>query len=141
MKCSKCKTEKDLPSFRKSKKTKSGYNSLCKECESKTQKEWYTNNKERVLDRVKISNKKIREKIREYIKEYLSSNPCVNCGENDIVVLEFDHLRDKHKNITQLLRNTSIRLVKEEIEKCQVLCANCHRRKTAKEQCWYKLEK
>jgi 5-methylcytosine-specific restriction endonuclease McrA len=63
---------------------------------------------------------------------YLASHPCVVCGEPDIVVLEFDHLHDKTANISDLIhQNVPLKRLIEEIEKCQVLCANCHRKKTA----------
>ena len=69
-------------------------------------------------------------------------NPCVICGEADITVLEFDHCKgDKRGNIAELIGNgNSWQVVEEEIEKCQVLCANCHRRKTAIDQQWFVLE-
>lgn len=77
----------------------------------------------------------------EYIREYLLNNPCVDCGEKDIVVLEFDHqdrtLKTAH--VSSLVRaRSSLELVKSEIEKCQVRCANCHRRITAKQFNWAK---
>jgi 5-methylcytosine-specific restriction endonuclease McrA len=77
---------------------------------------------------------------RRFIKNYLVKHPCVHCGETDPVVLEFDHLRDKKMAVSRLLRRYSPKMVKEEIAKCQVLCANCHRRKTAADQKWFKSE-
>ena len=59
-------------------------------------------------------------------------NPCVDCGEGDPVVLEFDHLRDKRFSIGQELVRRSWRSILAEIEKCEVVCANCHRRRTAR---------
>ena len=61
---------------------------------------------------------------------YLLEHPCVDCGETDPVVLDFDHLRDKTKNVSALLKSTWTRILRE-IEKCDVVCANCHRRRTA----------
>ena len=68
--------------------------------------------------------------------EYLLSHPCVDCGEKDPVVLEFDHVRGvKEWNVSLLVRsNSSWKRVLEEIEKCEVVCANCHKRRTA-ERC------
>lgn len=64
--------------------------------------------------------------------EYLQQRCCVDCGETDIIVLEFDHLRDKKANVaTLMLRSVEWALIIEEIEKCEVVCANCHRRRTA----------
>ena|SRR5690242_6504325 len=70
----------------------------------------------------------------EFMIEYLSSHPCVNCGESDIVVLEFDHLRDKIADVSVLARGGySLEALKREIDKCEVVCANCHSRRTARQ--------
>ena len=69
-----------------------------------------------------------------FVFHYLSSRPCVDCGETDPVVLDFDHVRGvKRKNISRMLSSThSLAAISAEIEKCDVRCANCHRRVTAK---------
>lgn len=69
----------------------------------------------------------------------LLAHPCVDCGETDPVVLEFDHRSDKSDNIGSMLRHgTSTETMEREIAKCDVRCANCHRRKTAKQFGWWK---
>lgn len=58
-------------------------------------------------------------------------------GEKDILVLDFDHIKqeDKKYNISVLIhKGISLDTIKKEMEICQVLCANCHRRKTSKER-------
>ena len=67
-----------------------------------------------------------------YLLEYFTTHPCADCGETDPIVLEFDHLRDKVFTIGAQLSRRSWRTILEEIEKCKVVCANCHRRRTAK---------
>jgi hypothetical protein len=67
-----------------------------------------------------------------YLIDYFRSHPCVDCGERDPVVLEFDHLAEKLFDIGQALPYRSWQSILEEIEKCDVVCANCHRRRTAK---------
>jgi hypothetical protein len=63
--------------------------------------------------------------------EYLLAHPCVDCGETDLLVLEFDHLRDKKYNIGEMVnRDFTWGSILREIEKCEVVCANCHRRRT-----------
>jgi len=73
-----------------------------------------------------------REKVRAWVNEYLASHPCTDCGEADIIVLEFDHVRgNKDRDIAQMISDRlSLTRVILEIEKCEVRCANCHRRKT-----------
>src|SRR5206468_1660930 len=63
---------------------------------------------------------------------YLRQHPCVDCGEEDVEVLEFDHLADKEFSIARGFRDRTWEAVLREIAKCQVVCANCHRRRTAR---------
>lgn len=81
-----------------------------------------------------------RNRMRAYIWEYLSSHACIDCGESDPIVLEFDH-RDQATKVAEISNLISKavgmgRLVAE-IEKCDVRCANCHRRRTARQLGWY----
>ena len=62
-----------------------------------------------------------------YILDYLESHPCEHCGNNNPIVLEFHHLKDKRYNVSEMPYSYSMGSIKKEIEKCQVLCANCHR--------------
>ena len=79
------------------------------------------------------AQKRHRIKVRESLLEFLSQKECLDCGENDPIVLDFDH-RDrptKFKAIHQMLSGHYSRAsVLKEIDKCDVRCANCHRRKT-----------
>lgn len=138
--CTRCKEDLSPDNFKEDKKSKSGLSCYCKTCQEDYSREYYLKNRQKIIERTKNSNKRIRKKIRQYIIDYLRSHPCTDCGEDDIVVLEFDHQQDKRYNITELLRNTSFQKLKKEIDKCEVRCANCHRRKTAKDFKWYKLE-
>ena len=67
-----------------------------------------------------------------YLVAFLREHPCVDCGEDDPVVLEFDHLRDKKFSISAGIQGRRWQDVLDEIAKCEVVCANCHRRRTAK---------
>jgi hypothetical protein len=67
----------------------------------------------------------------DYIVDFLSRRSCADCGEFDPRVLEFDHLRDKKFDITRGLRQRPWAALLDEIAKCDVVCANCHRRRTA----------
>jgi len=67
-----------------------------------------------------------------FLMAYFHDHPCVDCGETDPIVLEFDHLRDKKFGIAAGIRSRNWNDVLDEIAKCEVVCANCHRRRTAK---------
>ena len=76
---------------------------------------------------------RMRSIVREWLLAFLLENPCVDCGEADPIVLEFDHRPgvDKAFNLgVAVQRNYSLARVKAEVAKCDVRCANCHRRVT-----------
>ena len=86
---------------------------------------------------------KRRERNREFVIEYLQSHPCITCGESDILVLDFDHREQstKDRTINHAIKDFGLDRLKKEIAKCDILCANCHRRRTAKQLGSYKLRK
>jgi hypothetical protein len=80
-----------------------------------------------------------REKGKEYVFRHYATHPCVDCGEKNPCVLQLDHLTDKYKDVSKMVAGrTTVKTLKKEIAKCVVRCANCHARKTAKDQNWYK---
>ncbi len=134
-KCQRCKLHKPINQFCNDKTTKDKKSSRCSICRKEVCKIQYDKNREKRIKETIDYNK--NKKIKLY--EYLLENPCVVCGENDPIVLEFDHIdpKTKTKNISWAITKWSWKRVLKEIEKCQVLCANCHKRKTAKQQKWY----
>jgi len=84
----------------------------------------------------KMGEKKTKTWVKEFIKRYKTLRGCKVCGIKDSRVLEFDHRDRKEKlfNISQFTQwSTKIDIVKTEIRKCDVLCANHHRIKTLEE--------
>ena len=119
-KCSKCGKTKALSSFQMAYRTERNRWSregVCKPCVSIRGKEKHKNSN---LD------------IRKYVFDYLKTHPCVDCGETNVLALEFDHLHSKKFDIgTALGRSTKLaNRVKSEITKCVVRCSTCHRIKT-----------
>lgn len=81
----------------------------------------------------RLNKIKRRDKAREVIRQYKLNNPCVDCGEDDPVVLEFDHINPQEKKFViadAVGQGRGVKSILEEISKCEVRCANCHRRKT-----------
>lgn len=71
-----------------------------------------------------------RIKKRRWFIEFIKNSFCVDCEENDKRCLEFHHLKDKLYNISYLITSGhSLEFLKKEIDKCIIVCANCHRRK------------
>jgi hypothetical protein len=135
-KCVKCTFDKDEEEF----VLKQGgtLNSWCKECVRKKAKEKYDNNREQYIERAKQKNLKFRK----YLYDYLQKHPCVDCGESDPIVLQFDHrIREEKEYVISNMRMKSFEIIDKEISKCDVRCANCHVRKTAKQMNYYLFDK
>lgn len=91
-------------------------------------KTWYLRNKDKQYKLVKARSAKQKQINREFVDNYLKNNPCVDCGYSDIRALEFDHVRgNKIKEISTMICCYSLTKIIEEIKKCDVRCANCHR--------------
>ena len=109
-------------------------------CSSKCRSQgWFKDHPgQRKGDRDRRQRKRRYEKNRKLVYEYLLEHPCYDCGEKDPIVLEFDHVRDTKKSqVAKLIGGSTTGLFKE-ISKCEVRCANCHRRRHAKERGHYK---
>ena len=114
----------------------------CKNCSRIYVKQHYMNNRSYYLNKAKIRNKKIKDCVHKMIGNYLLVHPCVDCGESDLLVLEFDHI-DRSTKLGEVAhivkRKLSANKIMEEISKCEVRCANCHRRKTEIESLSWKI--
>lgn len=106
-----------------------------KETQAQYARDHYHRNKDKIKARAKENTLKTRRVVREYILQYLLENPCIDCGNSNPIVLEFDHRGDKLFAIGMAINmGYSLKKVKTEIEKCDVRCANCHRIKTYNER-------
>ncbi len=125
--CNKCGNKKSLSEFNKCKSKKDGHQNYCAECNKLNLKEHYQDNKEY------YSDKKDKQKltIKDYINEIKEVSKCSRCPEDDIACLDFHHEGNdiKEFNLADAITNGySIDKIKKEIEKCIVLCSNCHRK-------------
>lgn len=143
--CTKCTTNKPFDQFRirfthKDINSIGRYSSWCKQCYSEYEKETWKSQKPRRGKIKQESRKIIWDRNRQFIFEYLSCHPCVDCSEPDPIVLEFDHVdrNKKEYEISRMIKSYSVESIQQEISKCVVRCANCHRRKTAHEFNWHK---
>lgn len=72
-----------------------------------------------------------REELRQFIKDYLSNKKCARCPENHIACLDFHHKDPSTKDFKiaeAATKRYSKTKILREIEKCEILCANCHRK-------------
>lgn len=138
--CSVCKKKRFTKFFNKNSWKKDGLQTSCKDCNKARSALYYKKNGKKHRKATAAIKKEKIDRNKKYVLEYLLSHPCVDCGENDPIVLEFDHVRGKKiQTICFMVQNQfSIAKIEKEIGKCQVRCALCHRRKTAKQMNWTK---
>lgn len=126
--CAVCKQFKSLEKFPllggTTKTGKKKRRCKCRTC-------WYPTSAAKKWNTTKGKKFKVRKskRNRAFLIEYLTTHPCVDCGNSDIRVLEFDHVGIKTDAISELL-DKSLDRIKNEIKQCEVRCANCHRIKT-----------
>ena len=128
--CCRCKLPKE--EFVKRDNVERGH---CLDCQRKAQLASHNKHKKRYEERNALRRRKRYLLNTLSIIEFLNNHPCINCGETDLIVLDFDHVRgNKKHNISQMIMHYSLENLHIEIAKCEVRCANCHRRKTSNER-------
>ncbi len=135
-KCSKCGLNKALREFYKRKTgLRTGeYYEKCRECYRVRGRNYYHQNRDRQLGLAKKRKLKYIEERKGFLSE-IKNKACFDCGEKyPSWVMDFDHRDGKMKiaSVSKLAFRTisSFEKLKEEIEKCDLVCANCHRQRT-----------
>ena len=129
--CTRCGFAKPLHAFPPVRRGEPKLQSWCRACFAENNARYYQENRETQKARLLRNSAERQNENEATMIAYLIEHPCVDCRETDITALEFDHLRDKTKNVSALMRGTnSWSRIEVEIAKCVVRCANCHRRET-----------
>lgn len=132
--CGRCQLVKPVSEFHRRARSRDGLQGRCRSCNTEVAKQFHADNVGHCRARIGAWVRKVDLENQQRALEHLLTHPCVDCGEADPVVLDFDHQRDKIIGIAELLRrHVRWEIVAAEIAKCEVRCANCHRRRTAKE--------
>lgn len=126
--CSKCKKEKPITEFNtRKRKTKISLQSNCISCNKEYAKQHYNDNKVLYIKRKEITKKALKD----WFVDYKSTLKCEICGYNKCIeALDFHHINVDEKDfaisvmINSQMNKTNII---NEINKCMILCANCHR--------------
>jgi hypothetical protein len=137
--CPKC--DLDLPSVKFDRSPSGRWSSYCKACLSLYCHHHYTAHAELHNARRSAARRRYRVRNRAFILDYLGTHPCVDCGEADPRLLEFDHVDLKNKNAevsTLSAEGRGLARIQREIALCVVRCAHCHRRRTARQFGWVK---
>ena len=132
--CGRCLSLKPAAEFAWRRRARHQRHNMCRPCHSAYHREHYLANKQRYVDQARASKQRLRLERTRFLFEYFAAHPCTDCGEPDPMVLEFDHLDAGTKAFTigQSIPYRNWPSILEEIEKCEVVCANCHRRRTAR---------
>jgi hypothetical protein len=136
--CPKCEQTLPMNKFHRANRRTASY---CKACMSLYCHKHYMKNADEHNARRREAGKKYRIRNRNYLVDHLRTHPCIDCGETDPVVLEFDHIeRENKKYSLSYLSRTGCPLeqLKLEMSKCVVRCVHCHRRRTARQFGWAK---
>src|SRR5438874_1769710 len=140
--CRRCGQDLDLSEFNWKNRAKGTSQSYCKDCSRQYVRDHYLRNKRYYVGKAHTRNVSERTNIRHRLLEFLRAHPCVDCKEQDPVVLQFDHSDPSLKSAEVAVlfrRGVCWRRIKAEIDKCLVRCANCHQRRTARQFGWYRL--
>lgn len=135
--CTRCSQEKDIQEFTFRNKQRGKRDTRCNVCTREIARDYYARHQEAFRARSARRNRHARQTVEIQLLAYLKDKQCVDCGERDPVVFEFDHVTGtKHFAISQIIGSwqPNWQRVIEEIAKCEIRCVNCHRRKTARER-------
>ncbi|WP_292682611.1 hypothetical protein [Microbacterium sp. SCN 69-37] len=127
--CGTCRETKPLTDFNRKRRRPDGLQETCRECNRASSRRYYAEHREQHVRVVVARTARRRVEAKEHLLAYLRSHPCVDCGIGDIRVLDFDHRpqSSKRKDVMQLVKEGfSIRIIQDEVDKCDVRCRNCH---------------
>ncbi|MDP1793764.1 MAG: hypothetical protein Q8K63_06460 [Acidimicrobiales bacterium] len=125
-----CDPSKPFEDFAWRRKADNERDSYCRPCRAIYKQHHYAMNKARYKANAAEYVWKTALLRAAWLFDYFKDHPCSDCGETDPLVLEFDHLRDKHFDIARGIRNKNWDVFIAELAKCEVVCANCHRIRT-----------
>lgn len=144
--CTRCGMEKEPSNFFVKDKKTGRLHTQCKQCYKDNRATFYAEHYAKYADlyrsRARARRALIRSELHDAMASYLRDKACTVCGENDIRVLDFDHINPSEKSIGVARAMTNGYKWKDivaEINKCQILCANCHRKRTAENRGWYRI--
>ena len=129
--CGSCGHRKSALEFAWRRKARGQRDNYCRPCRAAYKRRHYAANRERYIANALGRKRAVVEERASQLVAFFNDRPCVDCGESDPLVLEFDHLREKRFNIAKGIGDRAWQSVLDEIGKCEVVCANCHRRGTA----------
>jgi hypothetical protein len=131
--CRRCGLELPLTAFNR---YRDGHQYWCRKCF----RSYFRERGDLHRRQARQSVRRRQARLRQILLDHLRERPCVDCGETDLRVLELDHVLPRDEYVSQLLQNgVKPSVFTSELMRCQVVCANCHRRRTARRSGWKRL--
>lgn len=126
--CCKCKLRKDSLEFHKDNTKWDGLRSYCKACSRDYGANHYKINK----DKYRAASKRSNNKRMRWIRSIKEKTPCSDCGcYYPFWIMQFDHVRGEKKfQMSDIWAWIGKKGILEEMEKCELVCANCHAHRT-----------
>jgi hypothetical protein len=125
--CRGCGEDKSVEDFNRNKAKTDGLQTQCRDCMHDLNKSHYHKSPERRA-KLRMNGKLLRVKNAKFLARYKRFYGCRLCREREPVVLDLHHIDPavKDTEVSKLLHSSD--RMKEELRKCAVLCANCHRK-------------
>jgi hypothetical protein len=131
--CGRCKEDLPEAAFNRAPR---GRQHWCRECF----RSYFRERGRTHLVQVRAARATRKATLQEHVLAHLQTNPCTDCGESDSRVLDFDHISQKEGEVGALVASgVPLERLKQEMARCEVVCANCHRRRTATRAGWWRL--
>lgn len=129
--CSRCRAEKAVSEFNKKTRNKDGLQAWCRDCSRVAGRAGYYRNPTKQKESAKRLKKANKRLNRAFLIKYKTETPCFDCGAfYPSYVMDFDHVfGEKRLDISRLVTYKHETMLSE-IAKCQLVCSNCHRKRT-----------
>ena len=126
--CARCRQVLPLREFPLRRKDGTRRYGHCRACKAAYQKQWYQRNAERHRAATAVNRAAVRRANKELVWT-VKGQPCADCGRcYPPYVMDFDHVRGRKRgNIAHMKTYVPTATLQDEIDKCDVVCANCHR--------------
>lgn len=127
--CGSCGATKPLAEFNRKRSSSDGRQQTCRECHRDASRRYYAMNRDAHVRAIVERTARRRVESKVFLATYLESHACVDCGQDDIRVLDFDHRpgERKRKDVMQMVKEGfSLFAIEAELLICDVRCRNCH---------------
>ena len=131
--CTICRSRRENSEFNRKSASPHGLQNVCRDCNRAQARDYYARNREahvRIIMQRKTEQRRVAIGV---VADHLLTHACVDCGEDDVRVLDFDHRvgAGKEADVMRLVQHGySLSRIMAEIAKCDVRCRNCHAKVT-----------